>query len=257
MLIACDCHVHIYPNYNLSTLLESAWDNLHRIAPDSTIKALCLTERFDCHFFKNAAQSFSVFPMLHYTLGTDYILVNLGNNKELYIVPGRQIITAERLELLALTKDVTTPDGLSFQDAYSDIKQQGALAVINWAPGKWFFKRGALIAKIIEDTTADNLLFCDTTLRCSGWQEPILMRKAIAKGFKVIAGSDPLPIPNEEQIAGEYAIAADIDFNLKNPSESLRSMLANSNRRFVGKRNNIFTMLRRVITHMNSHKSSS
>jgi hypothetical protein len=39
------------------------------------------------------------------------------------------------------------------------------------------------------------------------------MRKAKQKGFKVIAGSDPLPIPGEEQLAGSYAIVADVDFD--------------------------------------------
>lgn len=253
MRIACDCHVHVYPKHNLAKLLEHAWNNLQDIAPDSEIKVLCLTERFDCHFFKNAAQELCSLPEITFEQGSDWLKVSF-KNKTLYILPGRQIITAERLELLALTKDVTTPDGLSYQQAFADIQQQGALSVINWAPGKWFFKRGALISKIIDSATTGSLLFCDTTLRCKGWPEPNLMRKAKSKGFKIIAGSDPLPIAEEEQRAGSYAILADVDFDEKNPGESLRLMLSNAPREIIGQRNNPLTMLRRINTHNKGRK---
>jgi hypothetical protein len=123
MRIACDCHVHIYPSHNLPKLLEHGWNNLHRIAPNSELKVICLTERFDCHFFQNAAQTFSKFPEISFEQGSDWLKVTLSNNRLLYILPGRQIITAERLELLALTKDVTTPDGLCYEDAFAEIEK--------------------------------------------------------------------------------------------------------------------------------------
>jgi hypothetical protein len=50
----------------------------------------------------------------------------------------------------------------------------------------------------------------DTTLRPLGWPEPALFQRARREGFRILAGSDPLPFAGEESRIGRYATVVDL-----------------------------------------------
>ncbi|MCB0324479.1 MAG: hypothetical protein KDD69_12945 [Bdellovibrionales bacterium] len=241
-MVAADLHVHLYPCYDLPRLLDYAWQNLRRIAPnaDSTTHLLGLTERWDCHFFRALSQKTLTVPGWTIDEGRERGVLRLSSldGKQLWLFAGRQIITAERLELLALTADVTVPDGLPFADAHAAVLDQGALAVLNWAPGKWMFARRPIVEQLLKRVEPEALLICDTTLRPLGWGEPELMRFARTRGYAVIAGSDPLPFGGEESRAGTYGVCLEQGFVEDQPVTSLQTLLRAGRWSYIGARSN-------------------
>ena len=73
------------------------------------------------------------------------------------------------------------------------------------------------------------------------------MAKAKNRGFKIIAGSDPLPFKNEEKQIGLYGFSIIGEFDDAQPAESLRRLLKNHQTQvqLIGKRNNVLTFGRR------------
>jgi hypothetical protein len=167
----------------------------------------------------------------------------------LVIFPGRQIITEEGLELLALGSDARVPERLPFAEAKRQVVELGALPVLNWAPGKWFFSRGRQVQRILEEEAHDSLAICDTTLRPKLWRRPGLMCLAQTRGFPVIAGSDPLPFCGEEQLIGSYGIISKADFLLARPFASFKQAVIGEAKNFsaVGERSGSLHFLARYL----------
>jgi hypothetical protein len=266
MAIVGDAHVHIYPHYSLSRALIAAETNLlanyhelrkseKTLAPTPSALFLSLSERTDCNFFAALSQGRLSLPTGYSSIPSGEqgcITLRTPSGLPLHIFAGRQIVTSERLELLSIGSDARIPDGLSFLEGLRRLTTMGVLPALNWAPGKWLFRRQAIVESIIDSATAGSLLLCDTTLRPTIWAEPLLMRKGREKGLGIIRGSDPLPISNEEEVLGSYGVAIDIDLQagkelatyrafLKQPSPTIYS---------IGCRNSPLTALRRIRTHM-------
>ena len=68
-------------------------------------------------------------------------------------------------------------------------------------------------AKIVKDLASDNpdLVLCDTALRFKGHPVPEIMKL----DNKVIAGSDPFPLENEEQRTGTYGFISRSELGFK------------------------------------------
>jgi len=127
------------------------------------------------------------------------------------------------------------------------VKKSGGIATLNWAPGKWFFARGKVIATQINENSANDFFIGETTLRNTLWPEPKLIKQAKSRGFSIIAGSDPLPFKGEENRIGSFGFLIEGKFDPDNPAQSLRDLI-NKNRKdiqIIGKRNNVFTFAKR------------
>ena len=79
----------------------------------------------------------------------------------LVLVAGRQIQTLEGLEALALGTDSEFPDGLELTAALAEVRASGALAVLPWGFGKWWFRRGQLARKAIDSAAANEFFLGD------------------------------------------------------------------------------------------------
>jgi len=228
MSIVADAHVHIYPFYDLAAVLGHLAANLGAHAGEVATVAL-LAERSDCHAFRDmsayeaqlAEEGWSV------SAASDdlaWILLREGG-LSLYVVAGRQVVTAERLEVLALTADADLPDGLSAAEAVGRVADEGAVPVLAWAPGKWFGGRGRVVRQLIDAAVPGGLLIGDTSLRPTCWAEPLLMRRARRRGLRILCGSDPLPFAGEERVAGTYASVLGAEFDPARPVASIRRAL--------------------------------
>ncbi len=230
MSFVADTHVHLYPCYDLDRAFRTLVANLSHLAgrhrPGADLVAM-LTERHDCHFFKALSSGtlhlppdISVVP----TAEDEALSVTIGETV-LTLVAGRQIVSSERVEILALSTDAEIEDGQPAGDVIRRVQEVGGIPVLSWAPGKWMFKREGVIRELFRRLNPGEVLAGDTTLRPIGWREPALMSEARRRGIGVVAGSDPLPFAGEEASMGSYATARDFEMDPEAPASSLRTAL--------------------------------
>jgi hypothetical protein len=141
------------------------------------------------------------------------------------IVAGRQIATRDGLEVLALCQDSEYPTDLAIDEAVEAVKQQGAIPVIPWGFGKWWFRRGALVSRLLESAKHPQLFLGDNGGRLRGAPRPKLFQRANDKGVLILPGSDPLPFPEQSDRAGSYGFVLETDIDLKQPAHELGMLL--------------------------------
>ena len=206
--IHLDAHAHIYPFHDVPRLLLAALDRMPRVAP-TDLRVLALAERADCSFFQALAQDEIRLPgdrwrIVAWDPAGGVKIRHLPDHRDLWILAGRQIVPAERIEVCALFSDEPVADGQPARDIIRAILANGGLPALDWAPGKWLFGRGQLVRALVREFAPDQLVLVDTSLRPCGWPAPALYRAARRQGRAVLAGSDPLPFAGEEDLAGSY-----------------------------------------------------
>jgi hypothetical protein len=230
-MIIADTHLHIYPEYNLAAALREYVVRLTALAP-SAVCAGFMAERHDCHVYRSLAEGDKDKRLeniaLNVPAGGSCLELQCFNTAPLYLLPGRQIVTAEKLELLCLGVDADIPDGLSAEDAVHRIREVGGVAVLTWAVGKWLFKRAAVVNDLLQEFGPQDLIIGDSAMRPIFWPTPRPMHFARKNGYRVIAGSDPLPAAGEERVMGSYASLFSGEFNPKTPGESIKSALSDT-----------------------------
>jgi hypothetical protein len=226
--LVADGHVHLYPFYDLARAAASLRENLARLGAPGT-PAGFLAERHDCHLFRDLAEGRVAIPgAACRPAGRGALAFGDGASPGLLLFAGRQVVTAERLEVLVLTADLAIDDGLPAAEVIRRARDAGAVPVLAWAPGKWFFARGAVVRRLLDTFAAGELLLGDTTLRPTVWPEPRLMRVGRRLGFGILAGSDPLPFAGEEGVLGRYATALEGEFDVADPVPGVRRALAST-----------------------------
>jgi hypothetical protein len=226
MTIVADTHLHVYPFYDAGTALSNLARRLAEHDAGAT-RVGVLTERDDCRFFRNLRAGDTCPEGCRVTsLSDDAVSVRVPGGEDVILIAGRQIVTRERIEILALTRDRRWPQGESAEDVIRTVRDADAVPVIAWAPGKWFGQRGTVVRRLIEAHAPGELLLGDTSLRPPGWAEPRLMRAARRRGLRVLAGSDPLPFGGEESRLGMYVSRFEGPFDAARPAASLRALLA-------------------------------
>ena len=200
-----DTHLHLYPSYDLpraiNQLLDSSADRGEQIS-----RGACLAERHDCQYFKRLRDGDIKLDDFELDCPEENEL-RLTRNKDglsLNLLPGRQVITRENIEILALACPEMIDDGQPALDVIFQLNQLKRIPVLTWSPGKWFGQRGELVTRLITELDKQDFLIGDTTLRPYGWLTPRLMKRAQQIGFTVVAGSDPLPFSGEESWLGAY-----------------------------------------------------
>lgn len=206
--IHLDAHAHLYPFHDVPRLLLAALDHMPRVAP-TDLRVLCLAERADCSFFQALAQDEIRLPGDRWRIAAwdpagGVKIRHLPDHRDLWILAGRQIVSAERIEVCALFSDDPVADGLPARDIVRAILDKGGLPALDWAPGKWLFARGQLVRALVKEFPPAQLALVDTSLRPFGWPAPRLYSAARRQGRAVLAGSDPLPFAGEEDLAGSY-----------------------------------------------------
>lgn len=256
--LVADGHVHLYPFYDLPRAVAALESNLGRHGVAGT-PAGFLAERHDCHLFRALAQRRVAGRGLECRPAGDGALAfGEGADPRLLLFAGRQVVTAERLEVLVLTADLAIGDGLPAADVIRRARDAGAVPVLAWAPGKWFFGRGDVVRRLLDDFAPGELLLGDTTLRPTLWPEPRLMRAGRRRGFGVLAGSDPLPVPGEEVVLGRYATVLEGEFDAADPVPGVRRMLAAAGGvdAVIGVRCGVMEVLRRLRDNSRARRSA-
>ncbi len=249
-----DSHVHVYPQFNLRRAMENALKNFQRMQRRCRIenaqRFLLLTERHDCFFFQDLVNVQMQGFYFEKTGDKEAVAVQDSATKEtwFYILAGRQIIVVENLEICALATTFSVPDkSLDAATTIDAINKAGGIAAVNWAPGKWFGRRGDVVQSLFSEFSPDELFISDTTMRPTIWPTPKLMQKAGDKGFRILSGSDPLPFRGEESKIASYTSLVKGDFDPAHPATFLKQILRSreSSIKTCGRRSGPFSFVKR------------
>jgi len=242
-MILCDSHVHIYDCFDLDDFLGSAWHNFSRQAqlqsPESDFQAvLFLTEAKQDHRFQQLKEG--KLPAgdwsFHETSEPDSLLARDAIGHEIIVINGRQIVTAENLEVLALATGNELPDGSPVQDVVEWAIDNKAIPVIPWGFGKWWGNRGKVLTELLESYPANELFLGDNSGRPWFLGKPGHFATAENVQRRILPGSDPLPFPSESWRPGSvgFFLAGTIDRNtpagylrghLKDPHTTIHSYM--------------------------------
>jgi hypothetical protein len=230
-----DAHVHIYDCFELDRLLDGAAGNFTTVARRHGIAAchcvLLLTETADDNAFRALAagaasdgRATTSAWVIEATPEPETIVARRGGD-ELTIVAGRQVVSREKLEILALGTVASFEDGLPAGEAIAAIKAAGALPVLPWGVGKWWGGRGALTDSILEQTGPSEVLLGDNSGRPWFFPEPKQFRVAAATGRRILPGSDPLPFPGEAGRVGSVGSIVEFEWSESQPAAALKQAL--------------------------------
>jgi hypothetical protein len=143
----------------------------------------------------------------------------------LVLIAGRQIVTREGLEVLALGTRATFADGQPLAAALAAVMARDALPVVPWGVGKWQGARGRLIADLLGRGRDRPLFVGDNGGRLAFAPPPQLFATAQSRQVPVLAGSDPLPSPRQIAKVAGYGFVAEVSLDAHAPFAALRSYL--------------------------------
>jgi hypothetical protein len=216
-----DAHVHIHPAFDRRRFLDAAAANFAEAArrlglTGPVTGVLMLTESAGVHAFDELGGAGGE-PVPGWTVSRTAEPVSLRLTRpggdRVYIVAGRQIVTSDRLEVLALASRADVPDGLPLEAAVGRVKAAGAVPVIPWGFGKWTGSRRRRLAEFLHSPAGDGVFLGDNGGRLAFGPLPALLREARKRGLPVVPGSDPLPFASQAERAGRYGfvLTAEID----------------------------------------------
>lgn len=213
--VLVDGHAHYHPGYSAAGLLDAAARNLDRWRPSATRRSpagrdpglwLMLADpdgRDSLRALSAGLADVDRWELLRTDEAASRVAVDDGG-KAIGLVAGRQVSTADGLEVLALATDAEIPGGRSTRETVEASLAAGAVTVIPWGFGKWWFRRGRVVRGLVESVDHPLFFLGDNGGRPRRAPEPSLFRAARRRGTAVLPGSDPLPFPRHEERVGSY-----------------------------------------------------
>jgi hypothetical protein len=255
--IFVDAHVHLHPCFDVPSFLNHAAQNVRLAAAQWGIRSgeigcLMLTESREVDRFENLRRR-NAADLGDWELRTTAEACSLiadrhaaaGGTDRLILIAGRQIATAERLEVLALATREQFPDGISIRDTIGRVLDCGAVCVLPWGFGKWTGRRGRLIEDLIQSDLADQVFLGDNAGRLIYSLRPRHFKMAKAKGVILLPGTDPFPWRRDVSKPGAYGFVLRGDVDLNAPARQLKNFLSqlDSQPPTYGKRSGLFSFL--------------
>jgi hypothetical protein len=236
-MVLVDGHVHVYDCFSVAAVFDAAAANFsagaRQVAGARGYDAvLCLVEGA-AERFLDGVRSGAKGRVWRGSHG--YWEAEQGNEPESVIVrrggtrfaviAGRQLVTRERLEVLALGTTAPLRDGDSLEATLAAVQETGAAAVLPWGVGKWLGHRGSVVARIFADPQWRDVFAGDNGNRLALGPEPSQLAAARRGGRRVLPGSDPLPLPGQESRVGSYGFAVSADLDWQRPAAALLAIL--------------------------------
>lgn len=227
-----DTHVHVHPCFEEIPFLEAAAANLD-ISPGSDGRIsglLCLTETAEADWFgetvKRIGETRAAPDQWRFepTDEPNAILAVDTQGRQIAIVAGRQIVTAEGLEVLALGLAGRFDDGRPTREVLVEASATGAVPVLPWGFGKWTARRGRLVRELIADPPCAFYLG-DNGGRLSLMAEPPEFATGREQGMAILPGTDPFPFRWDIGRVGSFGLEFDRSLDARRPFASLRALL--------------------------------
>ena len=207
-----DGHVHVHNSYDESAFLRAAYTNLSRHGEG--LPTLLLTEMPGQQVFARWRSGNAAWPV---NLTREPSSLVLGGR--LLVIAGRQIVTLERIEVLAVGCRENIPNGLTLDATIAAMQEMGAVPVLPWGVGKWSDERGRLVANA---AARYSLLLGDNAGRPFGWPRPALFQQ-----YVVLPGTDPLRLRSEQERVGIYGFVLEGHFDSERPAAGVVNALQN------------------------------
>jgi hypothetical protein len=169
-----------------------------------------------------------------------------GDEKELILVPGQQIITAERLELLIIGATQNKVDHRKPIETYVQDYSDSHLVIIPWGVGKWLGSRGQIVNRLIANASSANFALGDNSGRPGIWKKVKQFNLARQNGLNILPGSDPLPVKGQHKKVASYGSIIRVNLNFKGIIGQLRVQLLSQDQGMpglYGSRDNIFNFI--------------
>lgn len=232
--VLVDAHVHYHRCYEPAAFFDHALANFRRAGagrglPSGWIGCLLFTECAGDNYVDRLKETRSIGdPRWRFAAtGEESTLVATCDGTEILLVGGRQVVTAEGLEVLALGAPDAFADGRPIEETIAAIAGAGALPVLPWGFGKWTGRRGAIAARLAEDLAhVPQLFFGDSAGRPSLWPRPRLLALAERCGRIVLPGTDPLPLAADVGKVGRLGFVVDDGLDRERPFAALARWLA-------------------------------
>ena len=233
-----DAHVHIYDCFHLNSFLDSALRNFQEAAQNLSVDnghigVLLLTETASDNKFcelkristrQKAADCSFRWHFCHTEEDCSLLAVN-EDSQILVIVAGRQIVSQENLEILALGTTRSFPERRPIEDALAMIRESQALAVLPWGFGKWFFGRGQIIERLLNSAQHKDLFLGDNSGRPGFLPQPRFFAQARKQDIRILPGSDPLPFPRETEKPGSFGFILNHKISTITPASDIKRLL--------------------------------
>ena len=234
-----DGHVHYYPCFDRNLFLDSAFRNFREAGNGAGTSAeyagwLLFTESAGMNYFREfraVAGQRSAGWTFQRTDEPDSLIAKKEIDARLLLIAGRQIVTSEGLEVLALCCSHEFPNGLTLATTVRAVNAAGAVAVLPWGFGKWWFRRETLITDFIRAGGPAAVFLGDNGGRPDLGRRPRAFRIAKSRQIEILPGTDPLPLDREAQRVGGYGFTIDGVIAPAHPAAGLRRLLhAGANR---------------------------
>lgn len=259
-LLCFDGHVHIQENFELGNFLLHGLTNFIAAAGGERelVCFLLLTESAGKDVFTQLEQEQVQPRMLEKNRWriektneeTSLRLFQMDHpSTPLVVVAGQQIVTKQRLEVLALGVRDRIADGFDLGDTVDKVRKRGGLAVLPWGFGKWLGARAKVVAEYLKSCSADHLFVGDNGGRPVFWPTPELFRQAAQRNIGVLPGSDPLALAGEEKRVGSYGGIVEGECGQRYPWRDLSNVLTATDRIITpfGRRQGVLHFIRNQV----------
>lgn len=232
-LIRIDPHAHLYDCYPLIDWVGAAMRNLlgseNRTPTNAELFVVVVDRIGQDSFarFRSEVPSFGAWSEDD-SYSPSLLGVLTYQGRALRIIRGVQYVTAERLEVLGLGVARTISDGVGFKETIEAVKIAGGFPCIPWSPGKWLGARGMVVINTLDSHPPGELLFGDISMRSRFGPPSRILARAKRAGFKVLAGSDPLPRTADTELVGSYGAQFGFDGRIDQPGEVLGAVFKSS-----------------------------
>jgi hypothetical protein len=238
-MLLIDAHVHIYDCFDLEKFFDSAYANFRSAAEQQDHRndftgILLLAETSKDNWFNHLADYADGKDLpngkntgnwiFSRTNENNSLLAKSGDSKDLILIAGRQIVTDEGLEILALITTARLKDGTPIKKLIEGIRIMGGIPVIPWGFGKWMGRRGTILNRMLEAAQDRDFYLGDSGNRPFFMPSPSQFKLAQNKNIPNLPGSDPLPFASEVSRAGSFGSTMSGELSEEKPAEYLSAM---------------------------------
>jgi hypothetical protein len=230
--ILVDAHVHIHRCFDIPQFFNAALNNFQSFSTTPSIFVLLLTETASANYF-DRLQAESAHPSgllgdwsISNTQESCSLFAHRHASPSLFLIAGKQIVTAEELEVLALMTTQSFADGQPLPQVLEAVSTSGALPVIPWGFGKWMGRRKRVLQQLFTQPNSPRVFLGDNSGRPIFWPTPPFFDHASqGSPTKVLPGSDPLPFSTEVKRPGCFGGLVQGAFDPHYPAASLKEIL--------------------------------
>src|SRR5690606_9685667 len=135
--------------------------------------------------------------------GRRHVQFGQTDGSGILFIRGRQLVTAEGLEVLAAGVGGDLRSGQDLSPTLEGGRARGGWSTIAWGVGKWLGRRGRLVSEAVRAEAGSGDVFLgDNGGRPGLWRFVPQFDVAAENGMRVLPGTDPLPVPGDEARIG-------------------------------------------------------